>query len=137
MGVKISGTFKGGLAMAMTHDMSKVMVMTDPPLDNGGEGKSFSPTDLMATSLGACMMSMMAIYAKKEKFDLTGMACSVEKHMSADLPRRIAALDAVIIMPTSLTPDQRETLERIGNTCPIILSIHPDIKLTKLYKYEA
>ena len=137
MGVKISGTFKGGLAMAMTHDMSKTVVMTDPPLDNGGEGKSFSPTDLMATSLGACMMSVMAIYAKKERIDLTGMACSVEKHMSADLPRRIAALDAVITMPKSLTHGQRETLERIGNTCPVIMSLHPDIKLTKLYKYEA
>ena len=137
MGVKISGTFKGGLAMAMTHDMSKTALMTDPPLDNGGEGKSFSPTDLVATALGACMMSVMAIHARKEHIDLKGMACSVEKYMSPDLPRRISGLDAVITMPKSLTPEQRKTLEHIGNTCPVIMSLHPEIKLIKSYNYEA
>jgi putative redox protein len=137
MGVKIAGAFTGGLAMAMTHDMSKTVVLTDPPLDNGGEGKSFSPTDLVATALGSCMMSVMAIYAKKERIDLMGMACAVEKHMSADLPRRISGLDAVITMPKSLTSEQRRTLEHIGNTCPVIMSLHPDIKLNKSYKYEA
>jgi len=137
MGVKISGMFKGGLAMAMTHDLSNTVVMTDPPLDNGGEGKSFSPTDLVATALGACMMSVMAIHAKKQQIDLNGMTCCVEKHMSPDLPRRISGLDVVITMPTSLAPAQRATLEHIGNTCPVIMSLHPDIKLTKIYKYEA
>ena len=137
MAVKITGVFKGGLSMAMTHDMSKTTVFTDPPLDNGGEGKSFSPTDLVATALGSCMMSVMAIYAKKHGIDLNGMACAVEKHMSVDLPRRISGLEAVITMPKSLNPEQRSALELIGSACPVIMSIHPEIKLTKTYKYEA
>jgi uncharacterized OsmC-like protein len=137
MGVKISGIFESGLAMTMTHDLSGVRLRTDPPLDNGGKGESFSPTDLVATGLGACMMSVMAIYARKEGIDLTGMACKIEKHMSADLPRRISALDVDIVMPRRLSPEARETLERIGNTCPVIQSLHPAITLNKQYRYEA
>lgn len=137
MGVKIKGRFLGGLAMEMTHELSGTKLLTDPPLDNGGEGKSFSPTDLVATSLGACMMSVMAIHARKQKIDLTGMACSVEKHMSPDLPRRISTLDVVIQMPKHLSDAHRKELEQIGNTCPVIQSISPEIKLNKIYRYEA
>jgi putative redox protein len=136
MGVKISGAYFGGLATSMTHDLSGVSVVTDPPLDNGGEGKSFSPTDLVATAVGSCMMSVMAIYAKKEHLDLTGMLCSVEKHMSADLPRRISRLDVVLNMPKGLAKDQRECLEKIGNACPVIQSIHPSMELNKSYIYN-
>ena len=136
MGVKISGKYIGGLAMAMTHDLSQTSLITDPPLDNGGEGKGFSPTDLVATALGSCMMSVMCIQAKKDKIDLTGMQCAVEKHMSADLPRRIVQLDIVISMPKSLQEADRKRLEHIGNTCPVIQSLHTDIKLNKNYRYE-
>lgn len=136
MGVKISGKYMGGLAMAMTHDLSKTTVMTDPPLDNGGEGKSFSPTDLVATALGSCMMSVMTLQARKENIDLSGMTCHVEKHMSTDLPRRIVRLDVVISMPKSLSADVRQKLEDIGNNCPVIQSIHPAILLNKTYRYE-
>jgi putative redox protein len=137
MGVKISGKFIGGLAMEMTHELSNTRLQTDPPLDNGGEGKSFSPTDLVATAMGSCMMSVMAIYAKKQGIDLKGMACHVEKHMSQDLPRRISALDAIIIMPKHLSELQRKELEHIGNTCPVIQSLSSAVKLNKTYRYEA
>lgn len=137
MGVKITGKFVGGLAMSMTHDLSQTKLLTDPPLDNGGEGKSFSPTDLVATALGSCMMSVMAIQARKDNIDLMGMACTVEKHMSADLPRRIVQLDVVITMPKSLSLDARKKLEEIGNACPVIQSIHPSLILNKSYRYEA
>ena len=136
MGVNISGRFVGGLAMEMVHDLSKTVIMTDPPLDNGGEGKSFSPTDLLATAIGACMMSVMAIYARKEGLDLTGMAASCEKHMSTDLPRRVARVDIVIKLPEALTPEQRATLEGVGNNCPVIHSIHPSIALNKVYVFS-
>lgn len=137
MGVKISGTYISGLSMSMVHELSGCEVMTDPPLDNGGEGKSFSPTDLVATGLGSCMMSVMAIYAKKHSISLAGMSCHVEKHMSSDLPRRIARLDVSIIMPKALTADERSALEQIGNTCPVIQSLHPTIVINKQYSYEA
>jgi uncharacterized OsmC-like protein len=137
MGVKISGTFVGGLSMEMTHELSKTKLLTDPPLDNGGEGRSFSPTDLVATAIGSCIMSVMAIYAKKNGVNLKGMACQVEKHMSQDLPRRISALDVVIIMPGHLSEAQRKELEVIGNNCPVIHSISSAIALNKTYRYEA
>ena len=136
MGVKISGVYEGGLTMAMTHDLSGTKLRTDPPLDNGGDGKSFSPTDLVATGLASCMMTVMTLAARKESIDLKGMHTFVEKHMSADLPRRINRLDVVLHMPKSLSPEQRARLEHIGNTCPVIQSIHPEIALNKSYHYD-
>jgi uncharacterized OsmC-like protein len=137
MGVKISGAYLGGLAMEMTHELSSTKLVTDPPLDNGGEGRSFSPTDLVASAVGSCMMSVMAIHARKHKISLNGMACHIEKHMSQDLPRRISALDVVIRMPKHLAESQRQELEAIGNSCPVIQSISPAITLNKKYVYEA
>lgn len=135
MGVKIGGQYQGGLAMKMTHELSGTTVMTDPPLDNGGEGKSFSPTDLIATALGACMMSVMAIAATKEGLSLTGMDCHVEKHMSSDLPRRISRLDVRISLPAALSPEQRRRYEAIGNACPVIQSLSPQVVIDKKYAY--
>jgi len=136
MGVKISGKFLGGLNTSMTHELSQVKVVTDPPLDNGGEGKSFSPTDLLATAAGSCVITIMAIYAKKHRIDLTGMSCKVEKHMSSEPPRRVARLDIVISMPKQLPHDVRPVIEDVGNNCPVLLSLHPEIKVEKIYRYE-
>ena len=136
MGVKISAVYEGGLTMALTHDQSKTVLHTDPPLDNGGEGRSFSPTDLVATGLISCMMTVMTLAARKESMNLTGMHGNVEKHMSTDLPRRIARLDVALHLPKALTMDQRTLLEHIGNTCPVIQSIHPAIDLRKTYSYD-
>jgi uncharacterized OsmC-like protein len=136
MGVKITGTFLGGLNTSMTHELSQVKIMTDPPLDNGGEGKSFSPTDLLATAAGSCVMTIMAIYAKKNGIDLRGMSCDVEKHMAASPSRRVSALDINIFMPKTLTADQRRVLEEVGNSCPVLLSLSPDVKLNKKYIYN-
>ncbi len=135
MGVHISGKFVGGLSMAMTHELSRTVVVTDPPLDNGGEGKSFSPTDLVATGIASCMMSVMAIFAKKERLNLVGMAVAVEKHMSTDLPRRISKVDVSLDLPMGLTAEQRAALEMVGNSCPVIQSINPSIILNKTYRY--
>ena len=135
MGVKISGNYVGGLSMKLVHEPSGTTLLTDPPRDNGGEAKSFSPTDLVATALGSCMMSVMAIGARKEQWDLAGMTCSVEKHMSVDLPRRITGLDVQIELPAKLSPDARARLEAIGNSCPVIQSLHPAIVINKNYHY--
>ncbi len=137
MGVQISGAYLEGLTMRMKHDLSGTTLLTDPPLDNGGQAKSFSPTDLVATALGACMMSVMAIAARKDAIDLAGMSCQVEKHMSTDLPRRIACLEVVITMPRHLHQDQRQALESVGNRCPVIQSLSRDIKIETIYQYEA
>jgi putative redox protein len=136
MGVKISGKFLGGLNTSMTHELSQASIMTDPPLDNNGEGKSFSPTDLLATAAGSCVMTIMAIYAKKNAIDLGGMACDVEKHMSSAPPRRVASLDINVFMPKNLSIEQRRILEEVGNSCPVLLSLSPDVKLNKKYIYN-
>jgi uncharacterized OsmC-like protein len=105
-------------------------------LDNGGDGKSFSPTDLLATAAGSCVMTIMAIYAKKNGIDLGGMCCDVEKHMAVSPPRRVSALDINVFMPKALTADQRSVLEDVGNSCPVLLSLSPDVKLNKKYIYN-
>jgi uncharacterized OsmC-like protein len=81
-------------------------------------------------------MTIMAIYAKKNGIDLNGMSCDVEKHMAAVPPRRVSALDINVYMPKSLTTDQRRILEEIGNSCPVLLSLSPDVKLNKKYIYN-
>ena len=136
MGVKISGVFLGGLNTAMTHELSGVKIMTDPPLDNGGEAKSFSPTDLLATAAGSCVMTIMAIYAKKNNISLDGMRCEIEKHMSQEPPRRVSAIDIWVYMPKSLPADLRMTLESVGNSCPVLLSLGQDVNVRKTYVYE-
>jgi putative redox protein len=136
MGVVISGEYIGGLDMNMTHELSGVKLMTDPPLDNNGEGKSFSPTDLLATATGSCVMTIMAIYANKNNIDLTGMRCRVEKHMSQQPPRRVAKIDLEIFMPQALSQETRQTLQAVGDTCPVLLSLGHDVVVNKTYKYE-
>jgi uncharacterized OsmC-like protein len=135
MGVKISGKYLGELAMQMTHELSGATVTTDPPLDNGGRGASFSPTDLVATALGACMMSVMTLEAKKKDWDLTGMSCDLEKHMSADLPRRIRQIDVTIKMPRSLESEARKTLENIAHNCPVAHSLKDALKVNCQFAY--
>jgi uncharacterized OsmC-like protein len=82
------------------------------------------------------MMSVMAIASRKEGIDLSGMSCQVEKHMSADLPRRIVKLDVEINLPKALTADQRARLQEIGDTCPVIQSLHQGISIHKNYHYQ-
>lgn len=136
MGVKISGEFLGGLNTKMTHEMSGVSINTDAPLDNGGEGKSFSPTDLLATAAGSCVMTIMAIYAKKNNIDLKGMRCYVEKHMSDSPPRRVSWIDIKVYMPRMLSQELREKLEAVGNACPVLLSLGQGVIVKKAYLYE-
>lgn len=120
----------------MTHELSGNSIITDPPLDNGGEGKSFSPTDLLATAAGSCVMTIMSIFAKKNQINLSGMRCDVEKHMSSSPPRRVSKLDIKIYMPRSLPADIREKLEEVGNSCPVLLSLSPAMEVNKSYIYE-
>jgi uncharacterized OsmC-like protein len=135
VGVKISGKYLGNLAMSMVHGPSGVSIQTDPPVDNGGKGLSFSPTDLLATAAVSCMTSVMAIFAEREKINLKGMSCEVEKHMSTDTPRRVSRLDLVIFLPAELSLEQRDKLEKIAYNCPVLLSLNPEIHINKRFIY--
>ena len=97
--VQIDLTYLGDLRCEAVHAPSGQKLTTDAPVDNEGRGESFSPTDLLATSLGACMMTIMGIVARRHEIDLAGTRIQVLKGMSADLPRRVARLEVVFTIP--------------------------------------
>ena len=117
--VQIDVVYRGGLRCEATHGPSGTTLVTDAPVDNQGKGESFSPTDLVATALGACIPTIMGIVAEREKIDLAGLRVTVQKTMSADPPRRIAKLSTKIVMPKGLTEQQRAKLEKAAHTCPV------------------
>ena len=133
--VQIDIEYKGGLRCRATHGPSGQTLTTDAPVDNQGKGESFSPTDLAATSLGACVMTIMGIYAQREGISLEGMKARVGKVMSAEGPRRIARLEISFTMPAGLNPHQRECLEQCARSCPVRLSLHPQIEVPVEFHY--
>jgi uncharacterized OsmC-like protein len=104
--------------------------LTDAPTDNHGRGEAFSPTDLVATALGSCMMTIMGIVARRDGIDLRGSSMDITKVMSAEAPRRIAKVEVKLNMltDTELSDADRAKLERAAHTCPVALSLHPDIE---------
>ena len=134
MGVVITGRYTGNLGVRARHELSGAELGTAAPLDNQGDGSSFSPTDLVATALGTCILTVMAIAARKDGIPFQEADFRVEKKMASN-PRRIVSLPVVITMPTGLTPDQRERLERVGSHCPVHHSIRPDIETPVRFEY--
>ncbi len=122
--------YEGDLRTVATHLQSGTTIETDAPVDNQGKGERFSPTDLVATALGACMATTMGIKARDMEVDLRGMQLSILKIMKPD-PRRIAGINIVFQFPDTLRVDekQRTILERTAHTCPVMYSIHPDLEV--------
>ena len=126
--VKIDIRYEGDLRCAATHGPSGQTLQTDAPVDNHGRGESFSPTDLVATALGACMATIMGIAAERHQLDLRGMQIEVTKVMSADLPRRIAKLATTIKVPLPPEHSQRALLENAALTCPVHKSLSAEME---------
>jgi len=99
-------------------------------VDNHGKGETFSPTDLVATAFGACMLTIMGIVADRHGIDLNGMTAETEKVMSTTPPRRIATLNTRITLPLPPNHPHRDLLERAAHTCPVHESLHPEIDKT-------
>jgi len=121
--------YKGDLRTTCTHLKSGSGFETDAPVDNNGKGERFSPTDLLATSLAACMITVMGIKARSMDFDLNDIKIEVLKTMAAD-PRRVSGIDLKFHIPASLAgiDDKTKTiLKNTGHTCPVAKSLHPDI----------
>jgi putative redox protein len=121
--------YEGGLRTTCTHLKSNNSFETDAPTDNHGKGERFSPTDLLATSLAACMITVMGIKARTMDFDLDGVKIEVLKIMKAE-PRRVGGIDLTFHIPDSLKTIDEKTktiLKHTGDTCPVMKSIHPDI----------
>jgi uncharacterized OsmC-like protein len=122
MAVEITGRYIGNLGVEATHGPSGAVIRTAAPVDNQGDGSSFSPTDLAATSLGVCMLTLIGIVGERDGVDLTGLSFRLEKHMASD-PRRIAAIPVTINMPGGLSADQKKKLENAALTCPVHKSL--------------
>ena len=127
--VKIQIEYQGDLHCKATHGPSGVVLETDAPTDNQGRGESFSPTDLVATALGGCMLTVMGIAARTLKLDISGATVTVEKEMTATPPRKIHRLSVRIHVPQHLSLLDREKLERAAYTCPVHRSLHPDVQI--------
>jgi len=123
--------YNGDLRTTLVHLKSASSFETDAPVDNNGKGERFSPTDLMATSLATCMVTVMGIKARNMGFDLDGIKIEVLKIMKAD-PRRVGGIELTFHIPAALVDIEEKTktiLKHIGNTCPVMQSIHPDIEV--------
>ncbi len=119
--------YEGALRTAARHDASGARLITDAPTDNHGKGESFSPTDLVCTALGSCMLTLMGIAAEREQLDLRGLHVTITKHMAAS-PRRIGQIDLTFTFPDiALTTAQRKLLEQTARRCPVAQSISLDI----------
>jgi len=124
--VEIDITYTGDLHCEAVHGPSGKTLVTDAPKDNRGRGAAFSPTDLVATSLGTCIATILGIQARDLEIDLDGIEITVEKEM-ASAPRRIASLRTEVRMPRAVDADLRNRLERAARGCPVHHSLHPDI----------
>jgi len=126
--VAIQFEYQGDLHCKAVHGPSGTELSTDAPKDNQGRGESFSPTDLVATALGTCMLTVMGIAARTQNLDITGTTATVEKEMTTTAPRRIDSLTVKIHVPHSLSSENQQKLERAAHTCPVHKSLHPDVK---------
>lgn len=134
MSVRVSGKYLGGLGVELHHGPSGATMRTAAPVDNNGDGSSFSPTDMVASGLGACMLTIMAIVGERDGLNLDGLKFSAEKHMAAD-PRRISRVDLVIDMPPGLTSGQRKKLEKAALTCPVKNSLATESETPVEFRY--
>jgi uncharacterized OsmC-like protein len=123
-----------GLSCKLAHGPSGATFTTVPPKDNGGDGSSFSPTDLVGAALAACALSTMALVAGREGLSWGDARAGVEKLMTPP-PRRIGELVVVIDMPREVRPEHRARLEDAARSCPVVRSLHPDVKVPIEFRY--
>jgi len=123
--------YQGELRTSATHFKSGSIIETDAPTDNQGKGERFSPTDLVAAALASCMATIMGIAARTHDINIDGLSCDVEKIMVAN-PRKIGEIKVDLHFPATQQYDQkqRKLLEHAALTCPVFLSLHPDLKKT-------
>lgn len=120
--------YLGHLRTQATHLASGNFFITDAPIDNHGKGEYFSPTDTLATSLATCMITLMGIAAETHQIKLTEMEAKVTKHMVSN-PRRVGKIEITFTFTEAVFSDkEKQILERAALTCPVAMSLHPDIK---------
>lgn len=128
--------YQGNLRCQCTHLQSGTVIETDAPTDNHGKGECFSPTDTLCVALATCAVTTMAIKAVEMNIDLSDTKIAVTKYMLSD-PRRIGKIDVEMNFPAALklTEKERIILQRIGDNCPVVKSLHPNLEVNIQYKY--
>lgn len=130
--------YSGELRTKAEHLASNNSIITDAPTDNHGKGEAFSPTDLAATSLASCMLTVLGIYAQNHDIIMDGSFAEVTKIMSQEGPRRIVGIDVnlTICSPRTLSEHEQIAIERVAKTCPVSLSLHPDLQQNITIQYQ-
>jgi putative redox protein len=131
-----SVVYEGQLHCKATHIQSGTTIETDAPTDNRGKGESFSPTDMVCVALGTCAITTMGIKAMDMDIQLDGATLDIQKHMVSD-PRRIGKIDVIIRFPKTLNLSEKDRtiLERIGNNCPVVKSLSPEVAVNIVYEW--
>ena len=127
--------YTGNLRCAAQHIQSGTTIESDAPTDNRGKGEKFSPTDLLCVSLATCMLTTMAIKAGELQVDITNAKADVTKHMLSD-PRRVGKIEVAVSLPANGSESNRKILEKTGDNCPVMKSIHPEIELVISYSWN-
>ncbi|MCO8125546.1 OsmC family protein [Stieleria sp. TO1_6] len=137
MAVEIKAVYTGQLGCTATHGPSGNTLNTDAPVDNGGNGTSFSPTDLVATALGTCVLTIMGLVAQRHDLDLKDAQVSVSKEMIQQPVRRIGGLRTVVTLSAAAVndPEMRSRLESAARKCPVHQSLHPEIDAPIEFQY--
>lgn len=128
-------SYVGELRTVCIHLQSGTEILTDAPTDNHGKGEAFSPTDLVATALGSCMVSIMGIKSRDLDIELKDSTISITKIMQAE-PRKIAKIEVVLNMSIATSDKNKTILERAAMTCPVLLSLHPDIEKEVTFNWK-
>lgn len=130
--------YLGGLSTEALHIRSEKSILTDAPVDNNGKGEAFSPTDLAATSLGCCAMTIIGIAAQKDGHEFKSSEIEITKIMTAEAPRKIQKIlvEFELTCEPALTESEKKRYERVAHTCPVALSLHPDIEQEMIFNWQ-
>jgi putative redox protein len=127
--------YQGNLRTEAVHLQSGKMIITDAPVDNNGKGEAFSPTDLLSTSLGCCMLTIMGIVAQRHSINIEGTSVAITKNMEAN-PRRVGEIVVEFTMPSmNYSNKEKELLENAARTCPVAKSLSAELKQTVIFNY--
>ena len=128
--------YTGHLRCECTHIQSGTVIETDAPTDNRGKGERFSPTDTLCVALATCIVTTMALKATDMQIELAGTTLAVTKHMLSD-PRRIGKIEVILTFPETLQLEEKDRviLQRVGDNCPVMKSLHPDLDVHVEYNW--
>lgn len=134
--VKMIVEYTGKLHCKAIHQPSGSIIETDAPVDIGGKGEAFSPTDLLGCSLATCIATTIAMYAERKGWDVSGMRLEVEKKMTAQPSRRIGRLQVAIWIPQVFSDEQKQALERVAHSCPVHKSLSADVEVSLIFHWD-